>query len=161
MGSDILMFPKKHILPSLNIKSERNIISPVAEGQRIPKILHQTFHGKILPQAIQENIKKIRATNPEWEYRFYDNEDIVVFIQNNYDPYMVDYFNRINPKYGAAKADLFRYLLMYKCGGVYIDIKSSLRKPLDDVLKENDRYLLSGWKDKETPQFDGWGQIHL
>src|SRR5450830_1823293 len=70
MGSDILMFPKKHILPSLNIKSERNIISPVAEGQRIPKILHQTFHGKILPQAIQENIKKIRATNPEWEYRF-------------------------------------------------------------------------------------------
>lgn len=95
--------------------------------------------------------------NREWEYRFYDDEDIVDFIKNNYDPQIINYFNRINPVYGAAKADLFRYLLMYKCGGVYIDIKSSLRKPLDEVLEEDDRYLLSGWKDNETSQFDGWG----
>lgn len=151
------MFLEKYILPSLNIKSGRNIITLVAEEKRIPRILHQTFHSKILPQVIQKNIDKIKVMNPEWEYRFYDDEDIVDFIKKNYDPQIINYFNRINPIYGAAKADLFRYLLMYKCGGVYIDIKSSLRKPLNDILKEDDRYLLSGWKDNETPQFDGWG----
>lgn len=95
--------------------------------------------------------------NPEWEYRFYDDEDIVDFIKSNYDFRIINYFNRIDPIYGAAKADLFRYLLIYKCGGVYLDIKGSLKKPLSEVLKENDRYLLSGWRDKEKYQFDGWG----
>lgn len=123
----------------------------------MPKILHQTFRSRALPQAIHENIEKIKSMNPDWEHRFYDDADITDFIGNNYPKQILDRYHRINPTYGAARADLFRYLLMYRCGGVYIDIKSALRKPLTDVLHADDRYLLSGWKDSGTPQFDGWG----
>ena len=37
----------------------------------------------------------------------------------------------------------FRYLLMYEIGGVYLDIKSTANKKLDDVLEENDAFILS------------------
>ena len=96
---------------------------------------------------MRSNIDKIRAMNPEYEYRFYDDADMVEFIKSNYDPdNPFDYFNRINPKYGAARADLFRYLLIYKCGGVYLDIKSSVTRPLREIIAGSDRYLLSQWR---------------
>lgn len=151
---------RKYIFPSLNNKSKVNILTPFAEEEQIPKIIHQIYFSadnKSLPQAIQENINKIKVMNPDWEHRFYDDADIVDFIKNNYDSRILDYFNRINPKYGAAKADLFRYLLMYKCGGIYIDIKSSVNKPLNNIYNANDRYLLSSWRNKKGDQFAGWG----
>ena len=50
--------------------------------------------------------------------------------------------------YGAARADLFRYLLMYKTGGVYLDIKSIATRSLDEVLRPDDAYILSQWHGK-------------
>jgi mannosyltransferase OCH1-like enzyme len=58
---------------------------------------------------------------------------------------MLDYYNKINPKYGACRADLFRYLLMYKEGGVYLDIKSAIKYPLNKIILPDDEYILSYW----------------
>ncbi len=144
-------------VPDQNIEPEISILPVFAEGEKIPKIVHQTFPSKLLPPAIQENTNRLKKINPEWEFKLYDDADMVDFIANNYDFHILDCFNRINPKYGAARADLFRYLLMYKCGGVYIDIKSSFNKPLRNVLKADDRYLLSCWNNKQDESFPGWG----
>lgn len=111
----------------------------------ITKVIHQTYFSHLLPEAIQLNVKKIRAMNPDWEYRFYDDADIDTYIQN-YFPELFKIFKKINPAYGAAKADFFRYLLMYREGGVYLDIKSSMEKPLNEIIQKDDYYLLSYWK---------------
>jgi hypothetical protein len=58
---------------------------------------------------------------------------------------MLAVFDRIRPEYGAARADVFRYLLLYKRGGVYLDIKSGLTRPLDEILLPDDQALLSQW----------------
>jgi mannosyltransferase OCH1-like enzyme len=148
----------KYFLPQLNIKSDSSILIPVGQGNLIPKILHQTFHSKNnFSKEIKKNIDKIKKINPDWEYRIYDDSDIIDFISDNYGARVLNYFNRINPKYGAARADLFRYLLIYKCGGVYLDIKSTLDQPLNYVLNPEDRYLLSNWKDKQQNKYAGWG----
>src|SRR3954468_19020335 len=125
-----LNVPMTRWFPTLNIPPDQEILTDVPEGVGIPRIIHQTFRSRLLPEPIQKNIQKIREMNPEWEYRFYDDEDILDFIRSNYDSRVLDYFNRIDPLYGASRCDLFRYLLMYKCGGIYIDIKSSFSKPL-------------------------------
>jgi hypothetical protein len=46
---------------------------------------------------------------------------------------------------------------MYKVGGVYLDIKSSLEKPLDQVLRSDDVYLLSRWRNARGERYEGWG----
>lgn len=146
------------IFPRLNTAFDRNIVPTFVEGVGIPKIIHQTFYDRALPAEIQKNVDKLKGLNPEWEYRFYDDTDIMNFINSNYPPLVSDYFLRLNKSYGAARADLFRYLLMYKCGGVYLDIKSSSTKPFNGIFQPDDRYLLSFWRNRDGEKFEGWGK---
>jgi inositol phosphorylceramide mannosyltransferase catalytic subunit len=145
------------MLPTLNISSALQPIPLVAAGTSIPKIIHQVYISRALPPVLQANVDRIRALNPGWEYRFYDDGEMVDFIASAYGERALAYYNRINRKYGASRADFFRYLLLYKVGGIYLDIKSSLEKPLDHVLRPDDMYLLSRWRNVAGGGFEGWG----
>ena len=137
-----------------------DLVPAVTPQTRIRRCIHQVFftdHGGSLPPELERNVEHIRAINPDWDYRLYGAEHMVAFIRQHYDERMLSYFERINPRYGAARADLFRYLLMYQCGGVYLDIKSSLRRSLNEVLRADDQYLLSRWSNKAGEEFEGWG----
>jgi inositol phosphorylceramide mannosyltransferase catalytic subunit len=125
---------------------------------RIPKIIHQTVRDKRnLSRVFSENIARVTELNPGWEHRLYDDGDIYALISANYDKEILNAYSSINTRYGAAKADFFRYLLVYKFGGVYLDIKSTLLKKLDEVLLENDEYLLSHWPNGRGMPYEGWG----
>jgi len=126
----------------------------------IPKIIHQTYHSKNLPPEIERSVQNIKALNPGWEHRLYDDADIVEFIRAHYSADVLNLYHRISHAYGAARADLFRYLLIYKIGGVYFDIKSSPNTALDEVIKPDDCYLLSNWKNAEGEPYQGWG-LHV
>jgi inositol phosphorylceramide mannosyltransferase catalytic subunit len=125
----------------------------------IPKTIYQVFPSKNLPLAIKNNIQHLQQLNPTWQHHLFDDADMETFIREEYDEALLAYFYRINPNYGPARADLFRYLLLYKKGGVYLDIKSSLQQPLDSVLKDDDAYVLSKWDNGADKVFAGWG-IH-
>jgi len=142
--------------PPLNAKGAVKIHPAVPPAVGIPKVVHQTFYTRNLPPELRQSVAKIQDLNPGWAYRFYDDVDVETFILGNYQPHVLDYFKRINPRYGAARADLFRYLLMYKCGGVYLDIKSCPTRPFDDILRPQDQFLLSFW-DNKAGDFEGWG----
>lgn len=146
------------MFPKLNTGPRTGIIPLLPEGDAIPRIIHQTYYSDQLPPVLQENVARIRAMNPEWEYRFHNDEAVTAFIANSYGAGVLAYFNRIDPLYGAARADLFRYLLLYRVGGVYIDIKGSFKKPLQEVLRADDRYLLSTWRNEKGGKFEGVGQ---
>jgi hypothetical protein len=80
------------------------------------------------------------------------------FVLQEYGPSMLSILDRINaPPYGAVRADLFRYLLMYKQGGVYLDIKSRPLKPLSEIVRPDDRYLLAQWENEPGQEFAGFG----
>ncbi len=129
----------------------------LAAGTTIPRIIHQVYSSKQLPPIVQANVDKIRTMNPSWEYRFYDDDDMVDYVDAHYGEAVLDSYLCINKKYGASRADLFRYLLMYREGGVYLDIKSSLDRPLDAVLRPDDMYLLSRWRNSVGELYEGWG----
>lgn len=120
-------------------------IIPMA--QKIAKVIYQTFPTKELPPELERNVEHIRSMNPGWTHVLFDDQDIVAFIQREYGSEILAYYLRINPNYGAARADLFRYLLIYRMGGVYLDIKSRMTRPLDEIIREDDRFLLSNWGD--------------
>lgn len=138
-------------------KPSENMVPTFPQGKEIPRIIHQVFPSKVLPQELQDNIEKIQALNPGWQYQLYDDQDMLDFIKEHYGAGLLEYYLQINPAYGAARTDLFRYLLIYKTGGVYIDIKSSITRPLDDVLRADDVFLLAHWQNKTGEEFEGWG----
>ena len=104
----------------------------------IPKIIHQTIQDKKnVHDEFLLNINFLKENNQNYRYYLYDDEDIINFIKKNYSNNILNYYNQINPIYGPARADFFRYLLMYETGGVYLDIKSTLDVPLEKVIKTN------------------------
>jgi mannosyltransferase OCH1-like enzyme len=127
----------------------------------IPRIIHQTVDDKrSLHPRFLANISHLISSNPQWRHVLYDDGDRASFISDRYGSDALSYYNRINPTYGSAKADLFRYLAVYELGGVYLDIKSTATRPLDDVLSPNDEYLLSHWSNREGHPYKGWGRHH-
>lgn len=124
---------------------------------RIPRLLHQTFRTRELRPELAASVDAMRRRNPGWEYRFYEDADVADYILQNYGSDFLAYFQALNPKYAAAKADLFRYLVMYRDGGVYLDIKSHATRPLDEVLAPSDQFLLSHWPDDGEGQHSAWG----
>lgn len=125
-------------------------------GLSIPKSIHQIYTQGVLPSEIIENINLLKELNPGWEYYLYNDNDIQTYLKRFF-PEILSLYLRINPKYGAARADLFRYFLMYKEGGVYLDIKSSFSKPFDHTIRSTDKILLSHWSNGKGEKFEDWG----
>lgn len=122
----------------------------------IPRVIHQTYPSRTLPEAVARNIEKLRRDNPGWEHVLHDDADIEAFIRREYKPVYLEAYRRINPAYGAARADFFRYLLIHRLGGVYLDIKSSAARPLDEILMPQDRYVLAHWPNRRGQAFRDW-----
>ena len=133
-----------------------NIPNNIPNLYGIPKIIHQTYMGNStdkLPNIIYKNINYIKRLNPDWYYILWRDDDIINFIKNQYSYNILFYYNKIN--YGVAKADFFRYLLLYKYGGVYLDIKSAMAKPLNEIIKRDTLYL-AYWT-PNTVKKNEWG----
>ena len=132
---------------------------------KIERIIHQTcFDKSNIHPDIVENIASLKRLNSGWEYRLYDNADVEKFILDNFGSAIYRVFKKINPKYGAAIADFFRYLVIFKHGGVYLDLKSSISRPLEEVIQPDDTYLLSQWPNKLGEALQGFGlhqDVHM
>ena len=89
--------------------------------EEIPKVIYQTWHSKTLPSKMAECVEKLKSANPEFKYSLYDDADCRSFIEANFDPEVVYAYDSLLP--GAFKADLWRYCVLYKNGGFYVDIK--------------------------------------
>lgn len=124
---------------------------------KIPKIIHQTYSSSILPNELASITKDLKLKNSDWEYRFYDDNACSIYILENYGSEIHSIYNSINPSYGAARADLFRYLVLYKEGGVYFDIKSSCSISFSDLIHENDEFFISHWPNLKGEGFYGAG----
>jgi inositol phosphorylceramide mannosyltransferase catalytic subunit len=111
----------------------------------IPRIIHQTYkEWDAIPTVFKRSIDKLKNNNKEWEYRFYSDENVEKYISHYYGQNHLRIYRCINPDYGAVRADFFRYLVMYRHGGVYLDIKSACTLPLDQF--RDDSYILSHWE---------------
>lgn len=91
-------------------------ISPI-----IPLDIYQTWHTKKLPKYMKRNVEKLKNDNPEFNIHVYDDADCREFIKNNFDNDVLYAYDTLIPR--AYKADLWRYCILYKKGGIYLDIK--------------------------------------
>ncbi|MFN6226629.1 MAG: glycosyltransferase family 32 protein, partial [Bacteroidota bacterium] len=107
----------------------------------IPKTIYQTYKTDRLPFLTRWHIHKFQKRNPEYDYQFYNDERITEFIRAEFGTETLNLYSRIN--IGAAKADFFRYAILFKKGGVYLDIDSLNITKLDEFILPSDSALIS------------------
>jgi len=110
--------------------------------RNIPWVLHQTWKTKQLTGALLDLYNQNQAKSPSWEFKLYDDNDVLAFIKERGTPEELSAYQLINPRYGAARADFFRYFVLYHEGGAYMDIKEQLKTDLSRVLQDDDLALL-------------------
>ncbi|RZL61737.1 MAG: glycosyl transferase [Pedobacter sp.] len=121
----------------------------------IPKVIHQTFKSSKLPFLTRWHISRIRKNNPEYQYEFYDDERILEFIAEEFESDILIQYHKL--QIGAAKADFFRYLVLYKKGGIYLDIDSAIKGKLSDFILESDSAIIS--KERNPNLFVQWALL--
>jgi inositol phosphorylceramide mannosyltransferase catalytic subunit len=108
-----------------------------------------------VPVEILENITKLKLLNPNWKYYLITDENVDENIKIFDDEKFSEVYYDINDNYPAVKSDLLRYMLLYKYGGVYLDIKSFISKPIDDIITEG-KINIYKWCFLEYPLVCGW-----
>lgn len=109
------------------------------QSSAIPKILWQTNFTDRVTLAVYINYLFNRLLAYNFEYRFMITEERAEFIKSNYSQEIFDSYSRI--QIGAAQADFWRLLVLYKHGGVYMDIDAHLVWSLSSVIQKDQEEL--------------------
>ena len=120
----------------------------------IPKIIWQTHNYKhdYLPIHISKIANTWKNLNPGWEYRYFDYEQRQQFVKDECPEIFESYKKIWQPMY---EADIWRYLIVHKYGGVYADMDSLCVKPLDYMLESyNGEDLIRSRQWQSWPAWD-------
>ena len=94
----------------------------------IPLQIWRTSHldPAVIPNLFGEYAKQF-TVHPPW-----NDAQCLEFLRQEFEPYVAQAF--LDLREGAHKADLWRYAILYKRGGVYLDVKSGLYEPLMPII---------------------------
>lgn len=121
----------------------------------IEKNIFQSWYTKDLDPRLKEKIINFRRMNPLYKYYLYDDKEIDEFVNKYYEGEIADCYNKLNII--VAKVDFWRYLILYKYGGIYVDMDSSINKNLDKLIKENDQAIITAESNLDC--YVQWGLI--
>lgn len=97
----------------------------------IPKRIIQTWKSRELPRRYRAFDRRLRKLHPDYEFRFFTDEEIAEFVRREY-PECREGFDALPDI--ISKVDLFRLLAVHKLGGFYLDIDVRMRRSLDGLL---------------------------
>ena len=95
----------------------------------IPKKLHMIWVGENQPPTyVEKNFNSWKSLMPGWECKLWSNDDITS------DVFPVELVNSCT--IGAQKADIMRYFIIKKFGGVYVDSDVTPHRSLDTIFTD-------------------------
>jgi hypothetical protein len=106
----------------------------------IPKIIHQLWIGS--KPAPTNHMDTWKNKNPDFEYIRWNESELIARNMTIECQERVDEMVEIN-----GKADIIRWEILYKYGGVFLDADSICIEPIDDTLM-NCKYF-AGWEQEQ------------
>lgn len=127
------------------------LYTPVLPSARkIPNSVYQTWRVPTLPFLHAKEVGRFRRRNPDFSFNFFSDNEMDEYMRTRFRAHpILDVFREI--RVPAAKADIWRYCILYREGGVYCDIDSGLSIPIRELLKGDPSEIVSfeknAWKD--------------
>lgn len=112
----------------------------------IPKHIWQTWKTRQVPERWRASPTAIRRYCPDWTYTLMTDSDNDAFVHRHF-PQFLSLFRSFDRE--ICRADMVRYLLLYKYGGVYMDLDMALTQPIDHAMRQGSLILV------ETPNWSG------
>jgi mannosyltransferase OCH1-like enzyme len=116
------------LMKKYDIENYSSNINNKLSNKCIPKIIHQTWKTKEIPEKMKFCVNSWKILNPNYQYMFWTDEDIDKFIYDKY-PQFKNIYSKLS--LGIQKADLIRILILHYYGGIYADIDFECLKPIN------------------------------
>ena len=126
--------------------SYAGLVAPSELG-KIPKIIWRTAADQSWQVNCRSAYDETAQTNPGWEQRVMTNNDVMHYIRTAYASVqpIIDVAERI--QLGVMLADLWRLLIIFDQGGLYLDLKCPAVQPIEHRLSlETNRVYVCQWK---------------
>jgi len=107
----------------------------------IPKIIYQTWKTKNFSPIFTKYRHDMFSSLPDFAVYLFDDNEMERWIHENCSADILNCFYRIHS--GAGRADLWRYLIIYKNGGFYLDIDSALTSDFCRYITPLDEGIIS------------------
>ncbi|KAF0698402.1 Aste57867_10970 [Aphanomyces stellatus] len=125
-------------------KEQENIWKSHPGGQTvIPKRIHQIWLGPAPLDAFREWMKSWGALHPDWEYTLWTERDLGQWTLTNQMAFDAA------TNYGE-KSDIWRYEILERHGGVYVDIDFECLRPLDAMHEHDGCSFYAGLSNTNT-----------
>jgi mannosyltransferase OCH1-like enzyme len=92
-----------------------------------------------------------RDLNPDYEYRYMDDTQAAEFVLNEYGQEWYDLF--VGLPVGVMRGDLWRYMVIYKYGGVYSDLDTECLKPISTWMQDDKEFIVCPETDHDFVQW--------
>lgn len=109
----------------------------------IPRIIHQIWLGDPMPDHLAIYCTTWAEHHPGWEHRLWTDGDFG-WLRNQR---LFDTAQRHTPHVGQFRADIARYEILHRFGGVYVDCDFECRRPIDDLL---DADSFAAWEEDDV-----------
>lgn len=97
----------------------------------IPRILHQLWPDANVPARYALLQQTWRKHHPDWEFRLWTDRDLLDLVERCY-PALASIYRGYDAN--ICRADLGRYLVLYRFGGVYTDMDCECLRPVAPLL---------------------------
>ena len=139
---DIYKYYQKEINKDIEKGDASKVI--LSQGNEIPKIIFKTGIDELnyINNDVRDLFRETIKLNPDFKIKYYSDKGSREFIKNNYSKEILSAYDSLIP--GAYKADLFRYCVLYKYGGIYSDLTQRFTKPFNKFidLEKDELYLV-------------------
>jgi len=108
-----------------------NLIAPPNAPQIVPKVIHQARLGDLVMKekwVVANSSCAALHPGPEWRFELWDTPRANAFVEEFYPELLETYLG-----YGQEiqRSNVIRYLILYKYGGIYLDLDIKCLVPLD------------------------------
>lgn len=99
---------------------------PKSSIDRIPKLVFRTSAHSIdkLPEQVQTIYNIDELNNPDYSFYYFDDIDCLRLVLDSNIEGVIPAYDRLLPS--AYKCDLWRYIVLYTYGGIYLDFTMHL-----------------------------------
>lgn len=126
-----LHHPRK-TLPAPNVLNEiENKLN--LDKDQLPRIIHQTWKDETVPEHLIEVIETWKTIHPDWEYILWTDEMNSEFIRRFFPEFLLQYDSY---QHTIQRVDAVRYFILYKIGGVFIDLDFECLENIEPLLVE-------------------------
>ncbi|WP_367865333.1 glycosyltransferase family 32 protein [Pedobacter sp. WC2423] len=101
----------------------------------IPKIIHQTWKDETIPEQFVDSVNSWKNLHQDWKYLLWTDEMNINFLETHFPDFLDTYH-----KYEShiQRVDAIRYFILYKFGGVYVDLDFHCFKNILPIIKDGD-----------------------